>query len=133
LFFNQKNLNYKKISYWVLTIIFAGLMILSSFLYLSRQPAIVQEIHQLGYPEYMLGILGTAKILGVIALLQTRFNTLKEWAYTGFTINLIGASWSHLALGQAITAPVIILLILAGSYTLRGQFTHGREHNVAAF
>jgi hypothetical protein len=126
-------MNYKKIGYWTLTIIFAGMMILSSFMYLSKQPVIVQALHQLGYPEYVLSILGTAKILGVIALLQTRFDTLKEWAYAGFTINLISASWSHLALGQPVVAPVVLLLILAGSYTLRGQLSNNKEHTLPAF
>jgi hypothetical protein len=126
-------MNYKKISYWTLTIIFAGMMMLSGYFYLSKQPAIVQAIHQLGYPEYMLGILGTAKILGVVALLQTRFNTLKEWAYAGFTINLIGACWSHLALGQPVVAPAILLLILAGSYALSVQLSNKKVHAVPVF
>jgi hypothetical protein len=114
-------MKYKKISYWVLTVIFAGMMTLSSFLYLSGQPAIVQAFHQLGYPDYMLKILGTAKIIGVISLLQTRFAKLKEWAYAGFTINLVGASWSHLAVGQSFTMPVVLFLVLAASYLFWNQ------------
>ena len=109
-------MKYKKIGFWVSTLLFCSLMALSSMLYLTRQPAIVQALHQLGYPDYLLKILGTAKLIGVICLLQTRFTLLKEWAYAGFTINLIGATWSHAARGESILAPVLLLIILAGSY-----------------
>jgi hypothetical protein len=106
----------KKIAYWVLTIIFAGMMTLSAVMYLSHQAPVVQGFHALGYPEYLLTLLGTAKIIGVISLIQTRFMLLKEWAYAGFSINLIGATWSHLAMGQPILMPFILFLVLAGSY-----------------
>jgi hypothetical protein len=112
-------MKYLKISYWVLTLIFAAMMLFSSLLYLSHQPAIVQAFHSLGYPEYILTLLGTAKLIGVGALVQTRFSVLKEWAYAGFTINLVAASWSHLAVGQLMTAPFILFLVLAGSYILQ--------------
>jgi hypothetical protein len=113
----------KKISYWVLTILFSAMMALSSFFYLSQQPAILQALRQLGYPDYLLKILGTAKLIGVISLVQTRFSGLKEWAYAGFTINLIGAIWSHLAMGQAFITPLVGFLILMGSYILWKQLT----------
>jgi hypothetical protein len=109
-------MKYKKISYWVLTIVFAGMMTLSSVLYLSHAPAVVQGFHSLGYPDYMLNLLGTAKFIGVIALVQTRFSVLKEWAYAGFTINLIGATWSHLSVGQPIFMPFVLFIVLLGSY-----------------
>jgi hypothetical protein len=114
----SKYMKYKKISYWILTVVFAGMMTLSSVLYLSHATAIVQAFHSLGYPDYMLNLLGTAKFIGVIALVQTRFLVLKEWAYAGFTINLIGAIWSHLSIGQPIFMPFILFIVLLGSYIL---------------
>jgi DoxX-like family len=114
-------MKYKKISYWVLTVIFAGMMAFSSALYLSHAPAITKAFQSLGYPSYMLNLLGTAKLIGVIAILQTRFSLLKEWAYAGFTINLIGASWSHLSVGQPMFMPFVLFLVLMGSYILWKQ------------
>ena len=121
-------MKFKKISFWLLTILFSALMALSSMLYLTQQPAIVQALHQLGYPDYLLKILGTAKLVGVVALLQTRFSVLKEWAYAGFTINLVGATWSHAANGAPITVPLVLLLILAGSYFYWKQMP-GSDHS----
>ena len=74
-------------------------------------------------------ILGTAKLLGSFALLQTRLPRLREWAYAGFTINLIGATASHLlagdALGHAIV-PAALLVPLAVSHALQPV----RQHSV---
>jgi hypothetical protein len=106
-----------RITHWALTGLFALAMSFSAFLYLGGNPQLLAGMQHLGYPSYLLGILGTAKALGVLALLQTRFTTLREWAYAGFTINLIGAAWSHAASGDALAAPLFVLaLLLAGSY-----------------
>jgi len=82
-------------------------------------------------------ILGTAKLLGAPALLQNRLPVLREWAYDGFTINLIGAAASHLFAGDAVSfamVPAMLLVLLAASYVLqpgnavaRGRSVRGRE------
>lgn len=101
------------------TVLFAGLMLLSAFMYLSGAPQIQESLAHLGYPPYILAILGTAKLLGSIALLQPVLPTLREWAYAGFTINLIGATVSHIFSGDPVgvtAAPVMVLALLAVSY-----------------
>ena len=40
-------------------------------------------IERLGYPLYLLLILGIWKLLGAVALVIPRFPRLKEWAYAG--------------------------------------------------
>ena len=51
------------------------------------QGALDMMVH-LGYPEYLLTLLGVWKILGVVAVLMPArrlfVNLLKEWAYAGF-------------------------------------------------
>ena len=76
----------------------------------------------LGYPDYLMTILGVAKILGVIALLIPGVPLLKEWAYAGFTFDLLSAAASHAFVGDAlaeIIMPLVILAIAAVSYWLR--------------
>jgi len=105
-----------KIIYWTSTVIFAGMMLMSSVMYLTKSPELVKGFTSMGYPLFVINILGVAKLLGAIALLQPKFKTLKEWAYAGFTINLIGAIWSHVAVGQPIIMPLVFLVLLAVSY-----------------
>ena len=87
-------------------------------MYFTRDPKIVAGIDTLGYPLYLLDILGVAKIIGIIILLVPRFPRLKEWAYAGFAIDLIGAIWSHIAIGDTSSVPFIsaFVALLAASY-----------------
>ena len=114
--------DWKTIAHWTATGLFAGLMLLSASMYLSGAAPIRDGLSSLGYPAYMLVILGTAKLLGSLALLQTRLPLLREWAYAGFTINLLGASASHLLAGDGTAAtllPAALLVPLAVSHTLQ--------------
>ena len=71
-------------------------------------------ITHLGYPLYLLTILGVWKMLGVVAVLIPRFPVLKEWAYAGFFFAMSGAIFSHFASGDPVQAiiPSLLLLIL---------------------
>jgi hypothetical protein len=76
----------------------------------------------LGYPLYFMTIIGTAKLLGVIAVLVPGQPLLKEWAYAGLTFNLMGATLSHAFSGDPFShtvRPATILLIGVASYLLR--------------
>ena len=74
----------------------------------------VDMITHLGYPVYLVTLLGIWKILGAIALLIPKFPLLKEWAYAGFFFVMSGAIFSHIASGDPLTAilPSLLLLIL---------------------
>lgn len=83
---------------------------------------LVEGITKLGYPRYLLYILGVAKIAGVIVIAAPGLLRLKEWAYAGFTIDFLGAFASHLLNGDTIpeAAPAfVVFLILMGSYFTR--------------
>ena len=91
-------------------------------MHLTHAEQVAGGMRNLGYPPYMMTILGTAKLLGVIALLIPGHPLLKEWAYAGFTFNLLGATASHLFAGDPISEalpPFILLCVGATSYTLR--------------
>jgi len=91
-----------KIIYWIITGIFALLMLASAvpdFLATTDAVAIVNT--QLGYPKYITSFLGAAKILGAIVVLIPAFPRLKEWAYAGLAFDLIGATYSMFAIGTS--------------------------------
>lgn len=116
--------HWKTAAFWAVTGIFAGMMLLSAALYLSGSQSVREGFAHMGYPGYVLIILGIAKAIGAVALVQNRAMTLREWAYAGFTINLIGATASHLFSGdgaQAAMLPAVFLVVLAVSYGLRPE------------
>jgi uncharacterized membrane protein YphA (DoxX/SURF4 family) len=111
----------QKAIYWSATIVLASGLIGSGFQQLLRvegagalAPAYAWGIEQMGYPGYVLTILGTWKLLGAVAILVPRFPLLKEWAYAGIFFLLTGAMFSHLASGHLWyeLLPALFLLIL---------------------
>ena len=110
-----------KIIYWISTIWLALGMLSTGTLQLLKMkaegavaPPGVYGITHLGYPVYILTILGVWKILGVIAVLIPKFPRLKEWAYAGFFFAMSGAVFSHIATGTVTEIfPSLLLLVLA--------------------
>ena len=90
-----------KIIYWISTLWLALGMLSTGAVQLFKLKADVDQMTHLGYPAYLLTILGVWKILGVIAVLIPKFPRLKEWAYAGFFFAMSGAVISHVALGDS--------------------------------
>ncbi len=110
-----------KIIYWSVTILFASFMLFSGISELMGTEQGNKVVLDLGYPLYINLILGVAKILGVIAILQTKFRTIKEWAYAGFTFDIAGASASFALNGGGagdVLFPLPILAVMFVSYFL---------------
>ena len=115
-------MNKTLIGYWILASIFCLAMTAGGVMNLIRFEAQQEAMTNLGYPVYLMTILGVAKIAGVVALLIPGMPLLKEWAYAGFTFDLLGASASHAFVGDPapeIITPLVLLAIAAGSYWLR--------------
>lgn len=104
----------KKIIYWVATAWLALGMISTGLVQLLRVEEEVHNITKLGYPIYLLTILGVWKLLGVIAVTIPRFALIKEWAYAGFFFAMSGATFSRIAVGDPFSAiaPSLLLLVL---------------------
>lgn len=110
-----------RVWYWIVTIIFAAFMLFSGIGGLIGSEAGDVVMAGLGYPLYLNTILGIAKILGAIAILQTRFRVIKEWAYAGFTFDMVGALLSFLLSGMGIGPALFIipsLIVMFVSYWL---------------
>ncbi|MBI1836669.1 MAG: DoxX family protein [Flavobacteriia bacterium] len=107
------------IIYWTSTSILSFLMLFSAINYFTNVEMKNAFIH-LGYPNYFRIELAFAKIIGVaLLILPIVSQNLKKLAYFGFTITLISASISHLAVGDSVgvaIAPIIIWLLLVISY-----------------
>ena len=86
--------------YWTLLILLAVFFLISGYLEITKNPATYQKTLKMGYPPHFILALGISKLMGVIALLQPRFRWLKEWAFAGFTFDLIFAFISGLAIAS---------------------------------
>lgn len=104
----------RKIIYWIATVWLSLGMASSAIVQLMRIPEGVESVSRLGYPSYLLTILGVWKLLGVIAILAPKLPLVKEWAYAGFFFVASGAFVSHIAMGDPIGEifPSVLLGIL---------------------
>ncbi|HTV16308.1 MAG TPA: DoxX family protein [Acidobacteriaceae bacterium] len=110
------------ILYWIATLLIAAEMVTGGTWDLVRTAYVRELMAHLGYPEYMLTILGAWKILGAIAILAPGFPRLKEWAYAGMIFDLTGAAASHLVChdpGSKVVIPLTLSLIALLSWALR--------------
>lgn len=101
-----------KIIYWIATGFLAFGMTAGGVQQLLQIGGYVEIVTGLGYPIYMLSILGAWKLLGVITILIPRFPLLKEWAYAGFFFAMSGAAISHITMGQPFVEAVPSLVLL---------------------
>jgi hypothetical protein len=111
-----------KIIYWVATIWLSVGMVSTGIVQLINMKEEVELMNHLGYPLYILTLLGVWKLLGAVAILAPRFPVVKEWAYAGFFFAMSGAIASHAAAGdEAITffGPTLLLVLTIVSWYLR--------------
>jgi hypothetical protein len=111
-----------KIIYWVATIWLSLGMVSTGIVQLIKMNKEAIMFGHLGYPEYLLTILGVWKLLGVIAILVPRFPLVKEWAYAGFFFAMSGAIFSHLAMGDGakeLFGPTLLIVLTIVSWYFR--------------
>ena len=111
-----------KIIYWIATIWLALGMLSTAIVQVLQTRDEVDMMNRLGYPAYLLTIIGVWKILGVVAVLIPKFPLVKEWAYAGFFFAMSGAIISHLMVGdeaKEIFGPTLLLLLTVLSWYFR--------------
>ena len=112
----------RTIAYWVFTLVVAWEMIAGGFWDLLRIEYVRVVMTHLGYPLYVLSIIGAWKIPCGAALLAPGFARLKEWAYAGAFFNYTGAVASHIAVGDRANhwlPPLIFAAFVLASWALR--------------
>ena len=118
---------------WAATALICMLMTVGGILHLIGYGELADNIRSLGYPDYFQKMLGVSKLLGVAALLGP-YPRLKEWAYAGFTFNLVAAYFSHVAMhdppGQTYLSVGVLVMLMVSywfhfRYPSRGQQAYG--------
>ncbi|MFP3392731.1 DoxX family protein [Brevibacillus sp. SIMBA_040] len=115
----------KMIAYWTVTFLLAATVMLSGIGQLMQYGGNLELVTNLGYPIYVLTILGMWKMLGAIALVMPGFPRLKEWVHAGIFFLMTGAALSHAfandfgEYGFHIILPLFYAVLNIASWTLR--------------
>lgn len=109
-------MDFKKIAYWVSTLLMCALFIFSAYMYFTNTEMIQSYFPSLGFPAWLVIPLAIVKILGVIAILTDASSLLREWAYAGFFFDVVMATSAHLHAqddSHAMAAVGIVLVLLS--------------------
>jgi hypothetical protein len=99
-----------------------------------RIPYAREVLTRLGYPIYVLLILGALKVPAAVVLMVPRFGRLKEWAYAGALITYAASTLSHLAVRDETTSVVVPCAFAAltlVSWWLRSPAQRASAHSTA--
>jgi uncharacterized membrane protein YphA (DoxX/SURF4 family) len=92
-------------------------------LYLVHDPGEWRIAHQqLGYPLYIIPLIGVTHILGGVGLLIPNARRLTEWVYAGIAIDLLLAFYSQVKSGGSTWDkfdPLLVMAFVLASYVLR--------------
>lgn len=112
----------RSVAYWVTTVAVAAELAVGGVWDLLRTDYVRDVVEHLGYPTYLLTIMGMWKLPGAVVLLVSRFDRLKEWVYAGAVINYASAAASHVIVGDslnAVVAPTSLLALTIASWALK--------------
>lgn len=106
--------------YWTLLILLAVFFLISGYLEITKNPVTYLKTLKMGYPPYFILTLGISKILGVTILLMPNLKRLKEWAFAGFTFDVLFAFISGIAIhsyADCLKSSIVFCLLML-TYTL---------------
>ncbi len=115
----------RMVAYWSVTLFLAAALVLSGIGQLMQLGGNIELVTNLGYPLYIMTILGIWKILGVIAIVVPGFPRLKEWAHAGIFFLMTGAALSHVLAddfgdyGFNLILPLLYAALNISSWALR--------------
>jgi uncharacterized membrane protein YphA (DoxX/SURF4 family) len=102
------------IIYWITTGLFAFVMLGSAIPDILVMSDAVQGFKEMGMPAYLIPLVGWAKLFGVIGILTPGFPRIREWAYAGLMIDVLGAIYSIAMSGKppVMWAPIFVIPIV---------------------
>jgi hypothetical protein len=101
-----------RIVYYASTGLLTLLMLFSAGMYILNNEVVQGMFTNFGYPTYIIYPLAIAKLLGVFAIWNTKFNALKEWAYAGFLFDFVLAFFAHKMINDGEEMGAVIAFVL---------------------
>jgi uncharacterized membrane protein YphA (DoxX/SURF4 family) len=119
-----------QIAAMAITCLVAVMWVYFGTLYLIHDPGEWRIANQqLGYPFYIIPLIGVTHILGALTLLIPNVPRLTEWAYAGLAITLLLTFYSQLNSGGSTwnkVDPIFVMALVLASYVLRRRMRANR-------
>lgn len=111
----------EKIAYWTATGLMGALMLFAVQMYLRHPEAIAAVFEGYSYPGYVVYPLAGAKAAAFLVIILNRWRNLKDIAYGAFFINLVMATYAHIAAGDQPIHAYVGLVAVPLSYVLSNR------------
>jgi hypothetical protein len=113
-----------KIIFYIATGLLTLLMLFSVSMYLFKHEDVSVMFESFGYPTYIIYPYAVLKLLGVFAIWNPNFKTIKEWAYAGFFFAFILAFFAHFMIGDGEQGGALLaFILLITSYIFNKKIT----------
>ena len=118
--------------YRVVTVLFTLNMLLSAGMYFFNHEMVAEMFFKLGYPTYIIYPLGIIKLLGLVAIWTRKSKRLIEWAYAGFTFDLLLAISAHVNINDGEFIPAVAALVMVLVSFLYNHKLYGEGKSILA-
>ncbi len=105
-------MNSQKTFYYIALGLFATAVIGSIINSIINYEVIVETFIKLGYPVYLIHVLGIFQSLGIIMIIFNKSHWSLEWVYAGFFMNYFLGAMAHLAVKDGNGASAVICIVL---------------------
>lgn len=93
--------------------------------------SVVSTFKTLGYPIYLIQLLGVAQLIGLAIIILNKDQFLVEWVYAGFFMNFILGAIAHLVANSGNGASAVVcLIILMVTYVQAKKFRAFKKENI---
>jgi hypothetical protein len=113
-----------RIAFWGATLVVVGELTAGAVWNLVPIAWAEVQLRHLGYPDYLVYVLGAWQAAAALAIIAPGFGRVKEWAYAGAFFLWSGAVISHLVVGDGIKnwgVPLVFALCAIASRALRPE------------
>jgi hypothetical protein len=111
----------ESIVYWIATALMSALMLFAVQMYLRNPEAVAAVFEGYSYPGYVVYPLAGAKAAAFLVIILNRWRNLKDIAYGAFFINLLMATYAHIAAGETPIHAYLGLVVVPLSYVLSNR------------
>lgn len=108
--------------FWASASAIAAEAVVGGVLDLVEYGPYISTLTDLGYPAYLAIIMGPAKVASGVVVLAPGLPRLKEWAYAGILVNMLGAAASQVLARRGLASvvpPLMLASIAAASWATR--------------
>jgi hypothetical protein len=111
----------EKIAYWIATLLMFALMLIAVIGYHARYEGFVATFASYGFPQWAVLPLAYLKLLALLVIAINRWGNLKHIAYGAYFINMVAATYVHVANGEQPIHAYIGLVVVIMSYVLSNR------------